>query len=88
MKSNDNSIDVSIIIVSWNVKELLLESIKSIKQHTNDINYEIIVIDNNSSDDSVNAIKNEYPDIRLIENKQNKGFGVANNQGVKVARGK
>ena len=88
MKSNDNSIDVSIIIVSWNVKELLLESIKSIKQHTNYINYEIIVIDNNSSDDSVNAIKNEYPDIRLIENKQNKGFGVANNQGVKVARGK
>lgn len=78
---------VSIIIVNYNVKDLLLQTIQSVYNSTHDIEFEIIVVDNNSSDDSIAAVKNKFPQVILIENNFNAGFSGANNQGMKSATG-
>ena len=80
--------DVSIIITNYNTKDFLINCIKSIKKYTNNIEYEIIVIDNNSSDDSVITIEKDFPDVKLIKNNKNVGFGAANNIGKQSAIGK
>ncbi len=80
--------DISIIIVSWNVKDKLRENIKSIYQSIGDFSFEIIVADNNSSDDSANMVKHTFPDVSLIRNKENLGFAKACNQGMKRSQGK
>lgn len=78
---------VSIIIVSYNTKDLTLNCIKSIYQHTKDIEFEIIVVDNASSDGSIQAIREQFPQVILIESGDNIGFGRANNLGAKSATG-
>ncbi|MCX6752831.1 MAG: glycosyltransferase family 2 protein [Candidatus Nomurabacteria bacterium] len=78
-------IKLSIIIVNWNTKDILKQTIESVKKETSLFEYEIIVIDNNSTDDSVNMIKTLFPSIKIIENQDNFGFGFANNQGLKIA---
>lgn len=80
---NLNDMDLSIIIVNYNTKKLVLDCIDSIKKHKPKIDYEIIVVDNGSN----NPI-GPSSDYRLIANKENLGFAKANNQGIKVARGK
>jgi GT2 family glycosyltransferase len=83
-------VDLSIIIVSFNTKELSENCLKSIVKYTGGISYEIIIIDNNSKDDSVEMfeiLSKTYP-ITLIKNKTNAGFGRANNQGLKIAKGR
>lgn len=80
--------DLSIIIVSWNVKELLKKNLKEIFQNTKNIKFEIFVIDNNSQDKTVEMIKKEFPQVNLIVNNYNVGFAKANNQGIKKAKGK
>jgi len=87
-KSNYAVLDLSIIIVNWNSWKDLINCINSIKENSSDINYEIIVIDNCSTDNSVMEIKNSISDILLIENKKNIGFPAANNQAFKIAKGK
>jgi GT2 family glycosyltransferase len=79
---------VSIIIVNYNTSDLLKYCIVSIKEKTKRASYEIIVIDNKSSDDSITMIKQYYPDILLIESEKNLGFGNANNFAAKSASGK
>lgn len=79
--------DVSIIIVNYNTKELLVDCIESIRKSTK-ISYEIIVSDNNSKDGSVEMLKNEFSDVILLENSINGGFAYANNKGIEVAKGK
>lgn len=81
-------IDLSIIIVNYNVKEFLLNLLESINHATKDLNLEIIVIDNNSLDGSTQAVSKKYPNVIVIENKENVGFGSANNQGLEIAKGK
>lgn len=84
---------LSIIIVNWNVREYLLKLVESIFKYTQNIDFEIIVVDNASNDGSVaelrqqffNQIKNQQ--LLIIENRQNQGFSKANNQGAKEARG-
>lgn len=80
--------DVSIIIVNYNTQKLLRECISSIIDKTNNLNYEIIVVDNASSDDSISMIRSYFPQVRLIESEENLGFGRANNKGAEVANGK
>jgi len=79
--------DVSIIIVNYNTNTLIKQCIRSIYKHTKDIQFEIIVIDNASSDGSQLMIETEFPNVLLIESKENLGFGKANNLGVKQASG-
>lgn len=81
---------VSVIIVSYNTRKLTIKSINSVRASKgfkkNEI--EIIVIDNNSSDDTVKHLNKNLPQITLIANKSNKGFGGGNNQGVSKSQGK
>lgn len=79
--------DVSIVIVNYNTCRLLDECIESIKRETR-CEYEIIVVDNASSDDSCKMIKTKHPDVLLIENAENSGFAKANNLGFARARGR
>ena len=80
--------DVSIIIVNYNTKDLIKNCIDSIYEQTKDIKFEIIVSDNGSVDGSIEMIKSEFPNVILIENNANLGFGTANNRGLKIAKGK
>ena len=78
---------ISIIIVNYNTKQLTLNCLRTIYEYTKDINFEIIVVDNASSDGSVEAIKASYPLVKIIEPNKNLGFGRANNLGAKYAQG-
>lgn len=80
--------DVSIIIVNYNTRELVINCIESIINQTLNLTFEIIVVDNASIDGSQQSIKNIYPQVILIESKVNLGFGKANNLGTENARGK
>lgn len=83
-------IDISVIIVSYNVKELLAQCINSILSSSKNLKVEIIVVDNNSFDGSINHIKSKFPsnpDIKLIESPVNLGFAKANNLGSRNAKG-
>lgn len=80
--------DVSIIIVNYNTKQLLADCIASIYKYTTNIKYEIIVSDNGSEDGSKDYVLNLFPNVIYIENNENLGFGRANNVGVKKASGK
>ena len=83
-----NPLDVSIIIVSWNTREILRDCLSSIYEQTEDILFEVIVVDNASSDDSAEMVKTEFPQVILVEKAENRGFAVANNQGLRSAQGR
>ena len=78
---------LSIIIVSFNTKNILDDCITSIKNSNTKSSYEIIVVDNNSNDGSIEMLESKYTDIKLIKNQDNKLFAIANNQGAKIASG-
>jgi GT2 family glycosyltransferase len=80
--------DLSVIIVSYNVRYFLEQCILSVLAASKNIQTEIIVVDNNSTDDTCEIIQNNYTEITLIKNKENVGFSTANNQGVAIAKGK
>lgn len=81
-------IDVSVIIVSWNTRDILRDCLESVYTQTRDRSFEVIVIDNASADGSPEMIKRDFPQVRLIENADNRGFAAGNNQGVEVATGR
>ncbi|MFA6217698.1 MAG: glycosyltransferase family 2 protein [Candidatus Omnitrophota bacterium] len=78
---------LSIIIVNWNVKHLICDCLNSIKTNLSDLQYEVIVVDNASSDGSVVTLSEHYPWVKLIINNLNCGFSRANNQGFKISQG-
>ncbi|SOD20337.1 glycosyltransferase family 2 protein [Pedobacter xixiisoli] len=80
--------DVSIILVNYNTADLLLACIASIIEKTNEISYEIIVVDNASADSSVEKVRAKFPSVKVIANNDNVGFGRANNLGVAHSEGK
>lgn len=80
-------IDVSIVIVSYNVAGLLLACIASIREQTT-ASCEIIVCDNNSTDNSVELVRESHPDVHLIVNRENVGFARANNQAIACSGGR
>lgn len=83
---------LSVIIVSYNTSRLLISCLDKVIQSLNYANLlsecEVIVIDNNSADDSVQLISRKFPKIRLIQNRSNLGFAKANNQGIRISKGK
>jgi GT2 family glycosyltransferase len=81
-------IDLSIIIVNWNTKQLLLDCISSIESTVRRATYEIIVVDNASTDGSVQAVSAAYPAVRMIVNSRNLGFGPANNIALHQMQGR
>ena len=80
--------DVSIVIVNWNTCQITCDCLKSVYRQTGNINFEVIVVDNASTDGSVDVVKVQFPQVILIENNENHGFAAANNQGITRAKGR
>lgn len=80
-------IDVSVVIVSWNVSDFLRKCLESIRSQEN-ISVQIIVVDNASSDDSVDMVRAQFGDVTLVAEDSNIGFGPANNVGLSHAGGR
>ncbi|MCB0696903.1 MAG: glycosyltransferase, partial [Chitinophagaceae bacterium] len=78
---------LSVIIVNYNVKYFIEVCLHSVLRAAEGIDTEVIVVDNNSKDDSCAMIKSRFPQVKLVENKDNLGFSKANNQGVAMATG-
>ncbi|WP_418263484.1 glycosyltransferase family 2 protein [Flavobacterium faecale] len=79
---------LSVIILNYNVRYFLELCVLSVQSAIENIDAEIIVVDNNSSDDSCKMMKERFPAVKLIENKENSGFPKGNNIGVAQAKGK
>lgn len=79
--------ELSIIIVSYKVREYLLNCIQSICDTTDGVRFEIIVVDNASGDGSAEAVKERFPTVQVVVNNRNIGFAAANNQALSVAKG-
>ena len=78
---------LSVIILNYNVRYFLEQCVLSVQKALENTDAEIIIVDNNSSDDSCEMMKKRFPNVKLIENKQNLGFPKGNNIGVKQAKG-
>lgn len=83
-----NSLDLTISIVNYNTKDLLKGCLNSVYENIRGIKFEVIVIDNNSIDDSPGMLKKEFPQVTLIQNKENVGFAKANNQALNRSKGR
>lgn len=83
----NNSLDLSIVIVNYNVQYFLEQCILSVQAASLNLKVEIIVVDNNSTDGSCKMLQDKFSTVNLIQNKVNTGFSKANNQGVAVAKG-
>lgn len=79
---------ISFIIVNYNTCDLLAQCLNSIREKVTGISYEIIVVDNASSDGSSYMLKSIFSEVRLLQNNKNTGFGHANNLGVSISKGK
>jgi len=80
--------DLSICIVNWNRSDLLTECLNSIYDKEHRISFEVIVVDNASSDGSAAIVERDYPQVTLIKNTENLGFAKANNQALRISKGK
>ncbi len=80
--------ELSVIIVNYNVKHFLEQCLHSVQNASKNSTVEIFVVDNNSVDGSAQLINNKFPNLHFIENKENVGFSKANNQAIKLAKGK
>jgi GT2 family glycosyltransferase len=80
--------DLTIIIVNWNTRELLRNCLESVETTVRTLSHEIIVVDNASTDGSAAMLRENFPAVRRIENSENRGFGAANNQALRVMTGR
>lgn len=78
---------ISLVIVSWNVRQLLEENLKRIFSLTSDISFDVVVIDNGSLDESAHMVRDSFPQVKLIQNDWDAGFSFACNQGLRVTTG-
>ncbi|MFA5143024.1 MAG: glycosyltransferase family 2 protein [Candidatus Omnitrophota bacterium] len=81
-------VEISIILVSWNVCEYLTQILNSLYETLKNLRFEVFVVDNNSDDETQCMIRKKYPEVYLIINKKNLGFAKANNQAIKLSKGK
>lgn len=81
-------VDVSIMVVAWNVRDFVRDCLASVFAETRDLCFEVIYVDNASEDGSVEMVRERFPSVRIIENERNEGFIRANNQAIEVARGR
>lgn len=80
--------DVSIIVVSWNTRELLAQCLASVYETVTDLTFDVWVVDNASTDASVEMVKNAFPMVNLITNSKNEGFARANNRAMALSQGR
>ncbi len=79
---------VTVVIVSWNGKELLHKCLTTFYQNTTNIDCGVVVVDNASRDGTVEMLQTEYPSVHVIRNTRNEGFSIANNKGIRYALAK
>src|SRR5580700_1417129 len=80
--------DLSAIVVSYNTRDMTLECLRTLDAALEGLSAEVIVVDNASTDGSVDSIRNAFPSVRLIARETNAGFGAANNQAMGMAHGR
>lgn len=80
--------DVSVVLVNYNTKDMTRDCLKSLYEKTSEIDFEVFVVDNNSHDGSCEMIEQEFPMVKLIKNPDNKGFGSANNLAIRQSNAK
>ena len=80
--------DISVIIVNWNTRDILSQCLNSLRNHPASYPMEVIVVDNASSDGSAELVREKFPEVRLIVNKENCGFAKGNNIGIQQSSGK
>src|SRR5687768_858000 len=80
--------DISVIILSWNTKELLHKCLKALQHHKSKFCFEVIVVDNCSSDGSADMVRSCFPFVVLIESGENLGFAKGNNLGLNYSSGR
>jgi GT2 family glycosyltransferase len=78
---------LSVIIVNYNVKYFLEQCLHSVRKSVKDVDAEVFVVDNNSVDGSVEMVREKFPEVLLIANKENTGFSKANNQAIERSKG-
>lgn len=83
-----NNPELSIVILNYNTRDLLFDCLTSLRKISKEADFETIVVDNNSSDGSADMIKENFPEVVLIENERNLGFAAGNNRARNVVRGK
>jgi GT2 family glycosyltransferase len=86
--SSAETLDISIVIVSFNTRDVLRECLECVERESPGLRVEVLVVDNNSSDGSSEMVEREFPHIRLFRSKTNLGFASANNVALEVARGR
>lgn len=84
----DDGVDCSIIIVSYNTRDLTVQCLHSVYRACKHLRVEVIVVDNASADDSLKEIRRLFPEVVLLSNPENRGYSRANNQGLDVAKGR
>lgn len=80
--------DISIIIVTYNTRDLTLKCLESVFKETSGMEFEVFLVDNNSNDKTSESVRKNFPSVKIIENKENLGFARANNQALKIAAGR
>lgn len=85
--ANGKGLKLSIVIVNWNTKDLLRDCLKSVFDTVRRDDFEVIVVENNSTDGSQEMLKTEFPQVHLMESSENLGFPTANTQGMYAAEG-
>jgi hypothetical protein len=85
---NPDEITVSAIVISYNTRQMTLDCLQALGAALEGVNSEIMVVDNGSTDDSAAAIKEKFPQARLIARETNGGFGAANNEAMRLAKGR
>jgi GT2 family glycosyltransferase len=86
--SEHDLLDVSVVIVSYKVRDLMRECLRSLEPNLARLRGEVWVIDNASGDGSAEMVASDFPWVRLIANERNRGYGAANNQAIRQARGR
>jgi GT2 family glycosyltransferase len=81
-------VDLSVVIVNWNTRDLLRDCLRSVCGTVRGLSCEVLVVDNGSADGSAAMVREEFPDVRLIGNRENRGFAAANNQAFRVMEGR
>lgn len=88
MKAVTTPVDVSIVIVSWNTRALVLDCLASLTAAAGSMTFDVVVIDNASVDDTVAEVRRLHPAVVVVENPENLGFAAANNQGIRRTHGR
>jgi len=88
MTGIERPVDVSVVIVNWNTRDILGDCLRTIYEQTRSAAFEVIVVDNASQDGSPEMVRTDYPQAMLLANGTNVGYAAANNQGIRTARGR